>query len=744
MNERNNLRIIVIDDNPAIHQDFIKILKTNKIDNTRLVGLEQEIFGDISKEESLPQFEIDTASQGQEGVERIKIAVDKNNPYSLAFVDIRMPPGWDGIETIKHIWEIDKNIQVVICTAHSDYTWEETIEQLGQTDNLLILKKPFDNIAVKQLACALTKKWQLVQDAKDYTSNLEGRVKERTKTLNKSLSVMRATLESSADGILVIDNNGRISDYNNKFLKMWNISEAVIDTNDFQVIIDFISDELESANEFLYCIDTLQDKNEIMIGNLKCKGNRIFEYYTQPYEVDKHPIGRVWSFRNVTQRVSLEQELQFQANHDVLTGLPNRSSLLKWIKQSIAESKSKKTKFAVLFLDLDRFKLINDSLNHEAGDKVLCVVAKRLRNVIRKKDILVRLGGDEFVVIINNIKDSQNIDKIADKLLSTFKEPFFIDKHEIRLSTSIGVSVYPSDGKNIDTLLRNADSAMYRAKELGTNQFHYYTSELNNKNIEKLEKEAELRQALARDEFYLYYQPEFDLKTEKLVSVEALIRWNHPAKGTLLPIDFIVFAEETGLILPISEWVLRSACKQNKFWQDQGLPPIRVAVNISTRQLRLYNLVQLVSKILEETGLDSKYLELELSENLILNNVDIVGTIQELKKLGVQIALDDFGTGFSSLNYLRSIPVDRLKIDQSYVQNFDSRRDDDVIIQAIITMAKNLNLEVLAEGVETKKQLDFLKNQKCGSVQGFYFSKPLSANECEKLLRDPKARLTDS
>ncbi len=610
----NNLRIIVIDDNPAIHQDFIKILTANKEENkadTHIIAMEREIFGEPEKEEGLPEFEIETASQGKEGVQKIKKALEEGRPYSLAFVDIRMPPGWDGIETIKHIWELDQTVQVVICTAYSDYTWEETIEQLGQRDNLLILKKPFDNIAVRQLACALTKKWQLAKEAKQYTSELEEKVHERT------------------------------------------------------------------------------------------------------------------------------EKLKYQATHDLLTDLPNRVLLLEEIKNAIERSKKNNKLFSVLFFDLDRFKLINDSLSHEAGDEVLCAVAKRLKSAIREDDMVARLGGDEFVIIMKDIRNEEDFIKLIDKLLVVFDKPFRIKNHDIKLTTSIGVAVYPKDGKNFELLLRNADTAMYRAKELGANQFQFYTDELNKRNLERLEKEAELRRALSNEEFFLYYQPQFDLKSETLVSVEALIRWQHPTKGVIYPMDFIPLAEESGLIVPIGEWVLRTACKQNKKWQDAGFIPIRVAVNVTTKQFRLYNLVDIVAKILNETGLEAKYLELELTENTIVNNIDIINTIHDLKKMGIQIVLDDFGTGYSSLNYLRELPVDRLKIDQSYVQNIDTNRGDDFIIQAIIAMAHSLNLEVLAEGVESEKQLEFLKKHKCSEVQGFYFSKPIPPELCEELLKDP-------
>ncbi|VVC75418.1 Cyclic di-GMP phosphodiesterase Gmr [Aquicella siphonis] len=739
MSQNQNLRLIIIDDNPAIHQDFIKILMTSKPrekQETDIQLMEKTLFGEENKENLLPQFEIDTATQGKEGFEKIARAVNNGNPYALAFVDIRMPPGWDGIETIKHIWELDSSIQIVICTAYSDYTWEETVEQLGHKDNLLILKKPFDTVSVRQLACALTKKWQLMQESKEYTSSLEERVRRRTESLNKSLSMMRATLESSADGILVVSNDGTISDFNNKFIDIWHFPESVINTHKFDIMLEYIFTIINNADEFSEQINKVRvNPGEIILGHIKFKDNRIFEYYAQPYTIDNQMIGRVWSFRDISIRASLEEELQYQATHDLLTGLPNRVLLRDRLKQAMANYDRNYVQFGILFLDLDRFKLINDSISHEAGDYILCSVTERLKSVLRNEDTLARLGGDEFIVIANNIKNINNLADLAKKLLETFDDHFIVEGNEVMLSTSIGVCLYPDDGKNVDLLLRNADIAMYHAKELGANQYQFYTDELNEKNHERLMKEMELRQAIENNEFILYFQPQFDLKSEKLVSVEALIRWQHPARGLIPPLDFIPLAEETGLIVPIGEWVLRSALKQIKKWQNEGLPEIRVAVNITTKQFKLYNLVNTITEILKETRVEPKFLELELTENMIINNVDIINTVHQLKKMGIQIVLDDFGTGYSSLNYLRQIPIDRLKIDQSYVQNIDSKRGDDVIIQAIIAMAKGMNLEVLAEGVESESQLEYLKKQKCGEVQGFYFSKPISANDCEKLLR---------
>lgn len=734
---KTDFRIIIIDDNTAIHQDFIKILKTTMTSN--IDNISQKLFDtqEPNADVSLPIFEITTASQGQEGVEKIKQALNEGRPYALAFVDIRMPPGWDGIETIKHIWELDKDIQVVICTAYSDYTWEETIANLGKTDNLLILKKPFDNISVRQLACALTKKWELLKESRHYVHTLEKEVKDRTLSLEKSLSLIKSTFESSSDGILVVNIEGNVIDYNQKLVNMLQLPKEIIATRSEEKILESLKEKLENPDDFIKKLHEFHFKlNEISIEIVKFKDGRTFECYSQPHTLNDKIIGRILDFRDITQRAQLEQKLQHQATHDSLTGLANREKLIECIQTEIKNSEKNNTVFAVLFLDFDRFKLINDSLSHEIGDQVLQSAAKRLNNLIRSTDTLARLGGDEFIIILSNIPHENDLIIKVQKLLSEFQKPFHIANRKLTLTLSIGISLFPNDGKTVNTLLRNADAAMYSAKGKKGNNFQFYTSDLNTKSLYALDQESELRQAIENHEFFLCYQPQIDLVHKKLMAVEALIRWKHPTKGILLPIDFITVAEETGLICPIGEWTLRQACMQNKSWQKAGLPPIRVAVNVTAQQFKTQNIVELVSNILKETELEPKYLELELTENVILSHKEIIESVKQLKQLGVMIAVDDFGTGYSSLSYLHRIPLDRLKIDSSFIQHIKSATDDEVIIRAVISMAKNLNLEVLAEGVETKDQLNFLKKYECSDVQGYYFSKPLISSELEKLLKN--------
>lgn len=735
MNDNPKFRIIIIDDNPEIHNDFVKILTTSS--TFGLDELSDKMFGIKSQAPSLPTFQIDSASQGEEGVESIKNALKEQRPYSLAFVDIRMPPGWDGIETIKHIWEIDKDIQVVICTAYSDYSWEETVSHLGKTDNLLILKKPFDTVSIRQLAYALTKKWQLLQETRRFTDSLKQEVNDRTLSLQKSLSLVKATLESSDEGIIVISNEGTIIDYNQKLCMMWNVPQEDLTHKSKEVFKEHIKQLIdpEEMMDWLNVFDSEADA--ITIESIKLNNGKIYNCYSQFQKLNEKIVGRVLNFRDITERAKLEAELQYQAKHDVLTGLPNRILLLDKMRNAIKIADKNKTMLAVIFLDLDRFKLINDSLNHAAGDELLRRIANRLTRFISQDNIVSRLGGDEFVIVLTKIATQEEIVNQAKMLTEIFKKPFNVGSRSVTMSASIGISIFPQDGVTVDTLLRNADAAMYSIKEYSSNNFKFYTNEMHQRSLEKLDQEMQLRDAIINNELYLVYQPQFDLQKEQMLAVEALLRWNHPEKGVLFPIDFIPLAEETGLIVPIGEWVLRSACKQNKEWQDLGFSPIRVAVNITGQQLKQQNIVEVIRAILDETGLDPKFLELELTENIIISSFSVINTVTALKELGVAIAIDDFGTGYSSLGYLKNLPLDRLKIDGSFIHNIQSKTDDEVIIRAIISIAKNLNLEVLAEGVETKNQLDYLKKQNCDEIQGFYFSKPLTVREIEKLFENP-------
>jgi|SRR5579863_60900 len=459
---------------------------------------------------------------------------------------------------------------------------------------------------------------------------------------------------------------------------------------------------------------------------------------------DGRTIGYEGTVEDVTERRLYQVRIEHQANYDTLTGLANRSLLQDRLQQALLTSASSGRRIAVAFVDLDRFKFINDSLGHHLGDELLKSVAGRLRSCVRDCDTVARLGGDEFVLLINGHGGPDSVRQLMGQMLGTISQPWIIEQGEFLVSCSIGVALHPEDGEDAATLLKHADSAMYRAKDSGRNNFQFFTHELNALMTERLELETHLRRALERKQFVLRYQPRVNLATGQIVGAEALLRWRIPQRGTIGPRRFIALAEETGLIVPIGKWVLESACAQNKAWQDAGLPPIVVSVNVSPRQFRQENLAQTVAEALQSSGLDPHFLELELTESMVMHDApQLVAMLDELKQLGVQIAVDDFGTGYSSLSYLKRFPVDRLKVDRSFVEHMTTEADDATIVRAIIALGHNLGLKVVAEGVETAKQTRALRAYQCDEAQGFLFSRPVSARDLPRLLtrsrRDPRA-----
>lgn len=597
-------RVLVVDDNSAIHEDFRKILVKSAKPVDDLQDMRSALFGTESQPNTTVTFEIDCASQGQEALEMAKQAQSAGRPYSLAFVDSRMPPGWDGIETISHLWQVCPELQVVICTAYTDYSWQDIRSRLGETDSLLFLKKPFDNVEVLQLAHALTRKWELNRE-------IQGRL----------------------------------------------------------------------------------------------------------------------------------NQLAF---YDSLTGLPNRTLFLDRLTQTIASANRYQRRVALLFIDLDNFKRINDTLGHSIGDDLLKATAERLVQCLRNSDTVAksiagemaaRLGGDEFTVILPEIQRDEDAGVVAQRIAEHLGQPLHLGNHQVIVTPSIGIAVFPEDGNNIETLIKNADMAMFYSKRIGPNMFKYYQESMNAAALKRMTIENHLRQAFERDEFSLHYQPQFDMVSGQLSGMEALLRWNNWELGSVPPIEFISIAEENGMIVPIGEWVLRTACSQAKAWLDQGYPLQRIAVNVSVKQFMHAKFIHMISDVLAETSLEPHCLEIEITESLLVKDEhDINEILYKLKEMHITIAIDDFGTGYSSLNRLKEMPIDCLKIDRSFINGIHGGTRDQSIISAIIAMAAGMNLKVIAEGVETKGQVNFLRGQKCQEVQGYLFGRPLSVQQTEVFL----------
>src|SRR6202165_2916354 len=454
------------------------------------------------------------------------------------------------------------------------------------------------------------------------------------------------------------------------------------------------------------------------------------------HDREGHATGAVIVFRDVSAARAMALQMTHSAQHDFLTGLPNRMLFNDRVSQAVVLAPRHMKKVAVLFLDLDGFKHINDSLGHPIGDKLLQSIAKRLVDCVRVSDTVSRQGGDEFVVLLSEVEQSENASITASRMLRAVAGAHFIDQHDLHVTASIGVSVYPDDGLDAETLIKNADTAMYQAKENGRQSYQFFKPAMNVRAVERQSIEESLRRALERQEFVLHYQPKIDLRTGEITGAEALIRWTHATRGSVSPAQFIPIAEDSGLILPIGNWVLRTACEQARAWLDAGLPVATMAVNVSAVELWNENFLQGLFAILSETGLNPRSLELELTESVLMKRAESTAAIlRTLREKGVQIAIDDFGTGYSSLSYLRKFPIDTLKIAQSFVRQITSAPDETTIVTAVISMGRSLKLRVVAEGVETQEELVFLQAHQCDEAQGYYFSPPVLPEQFARLLR---------
>ena len=612
---RTNRRILIIDDTPSIHEDFRKILGPDSEDEQTLAGTEEALFG--TQQPARLTFQLDSAYQGQEALELVQRAQAEGRPYAMAFTDMRMPPGWDGLETIEQLWKIDPHLQIALCTAYSDYSWEDMAERLEFGDQLLVLKKPFDSLEIRQMASALTWKWQMTQDAETKVQSLEQTIEAR-------------------------------------------------------------------VHELLKVSHLLQ--------------------------------------------------------YDVLTELPNSTLLGDRLNQSLALSRRHDKQLAVMFLGLDRFKRINNALGHPAGDEMLKRVGQNLVSTVRESDSVFRYGSDEFVVILADIRHPQQTKGIAEKLLNAIGTTQHIAGHDLSVTASLGISIYPDDGFDAIALIKKAETAMRHVKESGPNDFRFFIEEMNQRARDQQTIESGIRLALERDEFVLHYQPKLDLGTGEVVGAEALIRWQKPGHGWVYPSDFIGVAEDSGLIVPLSKWVLAQACRQACAWQAAGLPRLCMSVNVSAIDFRQRGFVEGIEQVLKQTGLDPSLLELEITEGVLMQNVDATVTaLNRIKAMGVRLAIDDFGTGYSSLSYLRRFPIDVLKIDQSFIRGLSRDINDAALVSAIISLGKSLKLTIIAEGVETLEQLDFLKAHQCEEGQGYYFSKAVAPDDFVHYLTSVKS-----
>ncbi|KIL79005.1 bifunctional diguanylate cyclase/phosphodiesterase [Bacillus badius] len=442
----------------------------------------------------------------------------------------------------------------------------------------------------------------------------------------------------------------------------------------------------------------------------------------------------VLAMRDITERKKADRMVYHLAYHDTLTDLPNRRLFMNSLRQEVEQAKRSSSLLAVMFIDLDRFKFVNDSWGHENGDFIITEAARRIRKSLRSSDLVARLGGDEFTVLLKNVSDRQEVEQVAKRIQTSFQEPLKVAGQNYSPSCSIGISLFPANGDDADELLNKADTALYSVKERGGNGYELFHSEMEAKSLERILLENELRKAIQLGQFHIDYQPKMDLSKNKIIGMEALVRWYHPELGKIPPNKFIPVAEETGLILPLGEWVLRRGCMQNKEWQQKGYPPLMISVNLSVRQLAHPYIVEKVREILEETKLEPQWLELEVTESILADVGHAADTLQQLREMGIHISIDDFGTGYSSFSYIKHLPVDTLKIDASFIRDIHKNEESQAIVQAVLTLARTLDINVIAEGVENEEQLAVLNEDGCVQGQGFLFSKPLSGEEFEKYL----------
>jgi len=616
----------------------------------------------------------------------------------------------------------------------NSYTTIVSILTIGIALVSLTYKQAASNMLQKK-----NRQLHIVQESLYALNNsLEHSISERTKELAHSLAQLQATLESTNDGLLVINKNNEIINYNQQLTVMMQISPELIYGQSAPGIFALIKDKIINPERLTEALANIELQPEQTCSTkLILKNGKHFEFYAKPQHLGSEIIGHVISFRDITEHKQMQDELLDQATHDTLTSLPNRILLLDRLQQMIAQAKRTHHLIAVLFLYLDGFKYINDSLGHIIGDNILKITAERLAQNVRESDTVARLGGDEFIIVLDDLLQPDDAIPFAQKLCRALTKPMATEGYDLSITGSIGISFYPKDGANAHSLLKNADTAMYRAKELGRNNFQFFANEMNQQTLQHLLLEHELRKAIEHNEFFLVYQPFFNLKTGKVTGLEALLRWQHPERGIILPNEFINLAEETGLIMSIGEWVLQNACKQNQIWKTMNLPLLPIAVNLSSRQFKHPSIITIIKNSISKNNISPQLLQVEITESLIIDNFpETIKLLEQLKKMGVSLALDDFGTGYSSLSYLKRLPIDKLKIDQSFIRDLNNLTDGGAIVELIIQMGNSLKLKVLAEGVETEQQLKFLQLHGCDEAQGYYFSQPLSPEDCTKLLQN--------
>ncbi|BBP79121.1 putative bifunctional diguanylate cyclase/phosphodiesterase [Pseudomonas gingeri] len=734
--DRSNRRILVIDDTASIHEDFRKILCPHVVEDD-LQSAEEALFG-TPVTRAQYAFELDSAFQGQDGLARVEQALAEERPYAMAFIDMRMPPGWDGLETIERLWQVDPKLQIALCTAYSDYSLEDMNERVDMGDRLLILKKPFDAIEIRQLASALTAKWQMTEDAALKMDQLEQAVEERTRELSdaniivqNSPTILYRLRGEPSFPLMYISHN---------ITKFGHVAKDLVGSEDWRQVLIHAEDQTKVDTAMARVLD--KDAQGASIEYRLRTGDGHWRWVENRYVPVRDGEGRLLEVEgiiiDITERKVAEEKIALLARTDGLTGLANRSTMIERLHQSFAAAQRGASPFAVFYLDLDHFKRINDTLGHPVGDLLLQEVSRRIKACTRDSDVVARLGGDEFAVLQTEMSDPAHSGALAARIRNALVEPYQLDGNDVRISVSIGISTYAPDSESADTLLVQADMALYRSKEQGRNQYHFHSEEINQEVTERVAIANDLKHAIEHDELELHYLPEVDLASGKILGMEALVRWNHPERGLLGADVFIPAAEKTGTIVALGHWVLDRACRQMRQWRDEGMAPPVIAINLSLVQLKSGG--ELVRDVVETTtrwGISPADLEFDVTEaTLAQTKWTQNDVLPQLRELGVKIAIDDFGTDYSSFDYLRTYRVNHLKLAQSFIRHATQDPESANTLRAIINFAREVGIGIIAEGVETLEQRSSLIST--GSpmnAQGYYFSKAVDSQHASQLLQ---------
>lgn len=743
MRDFDTRRVLIVDDNAAIHDDFRKIFRPKSDGDADLRTAEAAMFGDddgAATEVVAPvDFELDYCFQGEEALGKVKEACENERPYAVAFVDMRMPPGWDGLHTIDELWKVAPDLQVVMCTAYSDHSWNEICHRLGRTDKLLILKKPFDAVEVSQSAVALIEKWRLQKEADYLLKNMESLVQQRTHELKQAEVELQRRNQQLVHAAAIADlgywtyeiAQDRMSWSPNTY-RMLNVDQDAFEPTLDKMVELFNPSDRQAV--FVAISQAIQQQVDTDFdATLRREADDDVRYFHTKIRCERDESGETISLFGATQDVTEHERailtIKHAALHDPLTQLPNRAKFHDRLSTCLNHTKRGGMGTALILLDLDNFKEINDSLGHPTGDKLLKELAVRLEGCVQEIDLVARLGGDEFA-IVQTEATLPKVTALLDQIQSILRTPFTVDGQVVHTNCSAGVAIAPHDGLEADKLLKNADMALYKAKNDGRGVYRFFEKQMDTQIRKRREIETELRTAIKDENFEIHYQPIVNSQSESISCVEALLRWRHPEKGLLPPCDFIPVAEASGLIVPIGEWVLRKACDDAANWPSS----INVAVNVSVVQFLKGSLFQAVLNALTASGLDPTRLELEITETIFLDDTEqTLEVLHLIRDLGVRIVMDDFGVGYSSLSYLRSFPFDKLKLDRSFLQDAETNVESQAIISAVAGLGNSLGMTTTAEGVETDQQLQRICEDGYSQMQGFLLGKPQPIAEIQAL-----------